>query len=192
MDIEQQHDLDTDLTLDEIEPPRRRRRSIRQRQVRKKTLPIKRISREDLAIGRLMYPPVDDAERPRTRDECRGQERPCPWVGCKHHLYLDVNPETGSITINFPDLEPWELKHTCALDIAEVGGITLEEVGEALNITRERVRQIEVRSLVFKMKPTATRLGMHPSDYDRGQSPLADAQDRAITMSASDVTSSGY
>lgn len=87
-------------------------------------------------------------ERPDTRGECRDAVRPCPFVSCRHHLYLDVNPHTGTIKINFPDLEPWELEHTCALDVADRGGITLEEVGEILNLTRERVRQIEVTSLL--------------------------------------------
>jgi DNA-directed RNA polymerase sigma subunit (sigma70/sigma32) len=47
-----------------------------------------------------------------------------------------------------PDLEPWELKHTCALDVADRGGITLEEIGEVMNLTRERIRQVEVRGLL--------------------------------------------
>jgi hypothetical protein len=68
-------------------------------------------------------------------------------VACKFHLYLDVNPETGTIKLNFPDLEPWEMKETCALDVADRGGITLEEVGEILNLTRERIRQVEVFGL---------------------------------------------
>ena len=93
-------------------------------------------------------PSPDTSERPRTRDECSGQARPCPWVSCKHHLYLDVNPRTGSIKLNFPDLEPWELRHTCALDVAEEGGHTLEEIGDITNLTRERVRQLETHGLV--------------------------------------------
>ena len=123
---------------------RRRRRRTRPRS---KTIAMKRLTREELRQGALMYPPVD-IPRPTTREECRGEMRPCPWVACKHHLYLDINPETGSIKINFPDLEPWELKHTCALDVAERGGITLEEVGEIMNLTRERIRQVEMRGLL--------------------------------------------
>ena len=69
-------------------------------------------------------------------------------MSCKHHLYLDINPETGSIKINFPDLEPWELQHTCALDVAEAGALTLEEIGLITNLTRERIRQVEVRGLL--------------------------------------------
>jgi hypothetical protein len=86
--------------------------------------------------------------RPRTRADCVNGPRPCQFVSCKHNLYLDVNPETGSIKLNFPDKEIWELEHTCALDVAEKGGITLEEVGAIMNLTRERIRQVETRGLL--------------------------------------------
>ncbi|NVJ08207.1 DNA-binding protein [Myxococcus sp. AM001] len=89
-----------------------------------------------------------DDTRPRTRADCINGPRPCNFVSCKHNLYLDVNPETGSIKLNFPDKEIWELEHTCALDVAEKGGITLEEVGEIMNLTRERIRQVETRGLM--------------------------------------------
>ncbi len=136
---------------------RRRRRRTRPRS---KTIAMKRLTREELRVGAAMYPPVD-IPRPTTRAECAGEMRPCPWVACKHHLYLDINPETGSIKINFPDLEPWELQNTCALDVAERGGITLEEVGEIMNLTRERIRQVEVRGLLkLKMgSPSPDELG---------------------------------
>ena len=129
-------------------PSRRRPRRDRPRS---KTLAVIRITRESLRIGAEQNPPVDPdilATRPSCRGDCRGGQRPCPWVSCSHHLYLDVNPETGSIKINYPNLEPWELKETCSLDVAERGAITLEEVAEHMNLTRERVRQIEVRALI--------------------------------------------
>ncbi len=85
--------------------------------------------------------------RPRTRADCATGPRPCLFVSCKHHLYLDVNPNTGSVKLNFPDKEIWELPHTCALDVADQGGITLEEVGDIMNLTRERVRQVEALGL---------------------------------------------
>ena len=80
-------------------------------------------------------------------------------MACKHHLYLDVNPDTGSIKLNFPDLEVWEMQETCALDVADRGGITLEEVGDILNLTRERIRQVEVKGLQ-KLRETAGGLGL--------------------------------
>lgn len=88
-----------------------------------------------------------EQQRPKHRSDCRLGERPCPYVSCKYHLYLDVNPRTGSIKLNFPGLEVWELTETCALDVADRGGITLEEVGEVLNLTRERIRQVEAKGL---------------------------------------------
>jgi hypothetical protein len=149
---------ETEEGVPEISRKIRRRR--RRTRPRSKTIAMKRLTREELRVGAAMYPPVD-IPRPTSREECRGEMRPCPWVACKHHLYLDINPETGSIKINFPDLEPWELKHTCALDVAERGGITLEEVGEIMNLTRERIRQVEVRGLLkLKMgSPSQDELG---------------------------------
>ena len=90
-------------------------------------------------------------ERPQTRGDClpggcNGQ-RPCPWVSCKAHLAIDVDDHTGSLKLNFPNVEVWEMESTCAYDIADEGGRTLEDVGAALSITRERTRQLEVRGL---------------------------------------------
>lgn len=95
-------------------------------------------------------PPADlsDADlkllpkRPRTRGDCANVPRPCPYVSCAHHLYLDVT-KGGAIQLNFPDREPWELEHSCALDIAEQDGCTLEDAGRLINVTRERIRQME-------------------------------------------------
>ena len=89
-----------------------------------------------------------EATRPRSRADCASGPRPCMFISCKHHLYLDVNPATGSIKLNFPDMEVWELAETCALDVADRGGITLEEVGSIMNLTRERIRQVETRGLL--------------------------------------------
>ena len=116
--------------------------------IRPKTLSRREMQREkrrrEKAGERLEIIPY---QRPSTRSECVDGPRPCLYVACKYHLYLDVNPETGSVKINFPGIEPWEMAETCALDVAEKGGITLEDVGEILNLTRERVRQVEMDGL---------------------------------------------
>lgn len=117
------------------------------RRSRAKTIAMKRLTKEELRIGALLYP-ERAYWRPQSRGECANVARPCPYVSCKYHLYLDVNPNTGSIKVNFPTKEVWELEQSCALDVAKQGGITLEEVGEILNLTRERIRQVEVRGLM--------------------------------------------
>lgn len=98
-----------------------------------------------LAQGSL--PEIIGYDRPQARSQCRDGKRPCLYVACRYHLYLDVNPRTGSIKINFPDKEIHELSETCALDVAERGGVTLEEVGAIMNLTRERIRQVEASGL---------------------------------------------
>jgi len=114
--------------------------------VRAKTIAPDKLSREEKRAAALVVYP-DDVERPRTRGDCASMPRPCPFVSCSHHLYLDVNPESGAIKLNQPHLEVWEMAETCSLDVADRGGITLEEVGAMTNLTRERIRQIEVRGL---------------------------------------------
>ncbi len=131
---------------DEPQVTREQRRSRRKRAVRARTISVKRMTKRELELGRLLYPEVD-IDRPETRAECVSGERPCPFVSCKHHLYLDVSAKTGAIKLNFPDLEVWEMSETCALDVADRGGTTLEEVGAIMNLTRERIRQVEVKGL---------------------------------------------
>ena len=126
---------------------REQRRSRRKRDIRARTISVKRMTKRELEMGRLLYPEVDDIVRPKTRAECAEGERPCPFVSCKHHLFLDVSARTGAIKLNFPDLEVWEMTETCALDVADRGGTTLEEVGAIMNLTRERIRQVEVKGL---------------------------------------------
>jgi hypothetical protein len=124
----------------------RSRINITQGRVRSKTIAGKRLTREERRLAQLIVYP-GDVDKPDTRAQCQSMPRPCPFVSCAHHLYLDVNPASGAIKLNFPHLEVWEMKETCALDVADRGGITLEEVGEILNLTRERIRQVEVRGL---------------------------------------------
>lgn len=135
------------LETDDKPVTREQRRSRRKRDVRARTISVKRMTKRELELGRLLYPDVEDVVKPKTREECANGERPCPFVSCKHHLYLDVSARTGAIKLNFPDLEVWEMTETCALDVADRGGTTLEEVGAIMNLTRERIRQVEVKGL---------------------------------------------
>ena len=133
---------------------REQRRSRRARPVRKKTTGLRRITEAALHAGALSlrdigctsedYLALDD-QRPRTRGDCDAVARPCPYVACRHHLYLDVTG-AGGITLNFPDLEPEELVESCSLDVADLGDQRPEDVGAYMNVTRERIRQIQERA----------------------------------------------
>jgi hypothetical protein len=139
--------LDTNAMTDDKAVTREQRRSRRKRDVRARTISVKRMTKRELEMGRMLYPDVEDVQKPKLREDCAQAERPCPFVSCKHHLYLDVSARTGAIKLNFPDLEVWEMNETCALDVADRGGTTLEEVGAIMNLTRERIRQVEVKGL---------------------------------------------
>ena len=115
-----------------------------------KTFSMLRLSKRELERGRALYPD-EGVRRPKLYSECQaaglGTETPCPFVSCKWHLYLDVSESGLAIKINHPNIDPTEMKHTCTLAVANVGGVTLYEVGKIINITRERVRQIEAFAL---------------------------------------------
>lgn len=101
--------------------------------------------RRQLAVVDPDQGPID-ADRPRTRADCEGLPRPCPWISCRYHLAIDVN-ELGTLHRTFGLTDVSEMHETCALDIADRGGATLEEIGRALNVSRERIRQLETLAL---------------------------------------------
>jgi hypothetical protein len=85
-------------------------------------------------------------QRPRTRADCSKGPRPCPWVQCRHHLFLDVRQD-GVVRINFPG-GPESMLSTCSLDLANDGPRNLEQISVLMGMSRERVRQLEERALV--------------------------------------------
>ena len=70
--------LDIDATeSDDPNAPvtREQRRSRRKREVRARTISVKRMTKRELELGRLLYPEID-VERPRTRADCANGPRP--------------------------------------------------------------------------------------------------------------------
>lgn len=133
----------------------------RARPVRARTIRVKRLSMRERVAARWEFLAAladgyNPDDRPVFRSDCSAIPRPCPYVGCKYNLYLDVSVRTGAIRLNFPDLEPWEMSDSCALDLAERGRLRLEDVGARLNVVRERVRQIELTALAKLERLRAT------------------------------------
>jgi hypothetical protein len=156
---EQEDEMFDDQPQPEVAKIRRKVVPSRDGRFRSKTIAPKRLTRDERRLAQeLVYP--EDVARPHTREECLAMPRPCPFVSCEHHLYLDVNPDSGAIKLNFPHLEVWEMAETCSLDVADRGGITLEDVGAILNLTRERIRQVEVRGLVKIRTKNSEALGL--------------------------------
>ena len=100
--------------------------------------------------------------RPRTRADCAEVPRPCPYVGCRHNLALEVRGDSESIhragvrslslRASAARVEEWSdaavlalshMEETCSIDVSEGGPVSLDKVGEILGISRERVRQID-------------------------------------------------
>lgn len=163
---------DEDRAEDEIQdedPPRWSRADARRRGIpAKKTLAVRRITQVELRAGQTELKRLGadgPYDRPKTRGDCVQGQRPCPFVACKHNLFLDVS-ETGSIILNFPHLEPGQMPpdQSCSLDLAERGGMTLEEIAVVTNLTRERIRQVELRALLRRARPAAVALGMGADD----------------------------
>jgi hypothetical protein len=79
-----------------------------------------------------------------TRGACRKLQGPCPHTVCRFNLTSERRDNRGAkpAQMHLP-----VVRETCALEAAEQGGMTLEEIAIRLSLTRERVRQIELGAL---------------------------------------------
>lgn len=79
--------------------------------------------------------------RPQTREDCGQFERPCPFVACRHHLFLDVTAQGHILFPYGPDVAAIEtMPHTCALDAAESGERQIREIARGYNMTHQALR----------------------------------------------------
>ncbi|MBL8605205.1 MAG: hypothetical protein JNK72_24960 [Myxococcales bacterium] len=159
--------------------------------VRARTQSMSRLSKRFLEAEALHYPPaINDANPRPALSECDAtdlgtSENPCPFIRCPNHLYLDVNPATGSVKINFPDVPPESLDllpATCARVIAREaatatsGQVALERIALVMNLSRERVRQVEAAAF------RKILVGMRRAADDAGMDDLVRKIDKAILL----------
>ena len=92
---------------------------------------------------------VSSVPRPKTRGDCLpggcNEERPCPFVACKHHLHLEVDGIT--LKTNRIGVDVASMAESCALDVADRGGVELSEIAQSFGMSRQRVQQIVEKAL---------------------------------------------
>ena len=87
----------------------------------------------------VVFPIVPDVferyPKPRCRDDCLGLPRPCPYVSCWWHTYLDLKPN-GEVVYNWGNRPVEDIPYwgSCVLDLADGGGIEEEELSEVLGM----------------------------------------------------------
>jgi hypothetical protein len=100
-----------------------------------------KIMTNKIRYAEYLYPPKHYAD-------CMGKPEPCRHVFCEHHMvWCFIWGKKPTIRALLDKAE--SLKYTCVLKAVEKkqGGLTLQEVGDILGITRERIRQIEEEAL---------------------------------------------
>ncbi len=121
-------------TIDHAQPTSRARRS----------------ANLNIVLEPITLPPDFEfkAGTPATRGDCVDGPRPCPYLSCRHHLWLKLSQDQagnwqkgrhGETTLNPSTME------TCALDVAERGASSAE-VGRLLGMDETRVRQIAAKA----------------------------------------------
>lgn len=89
-----------------------------------------------------------------TRTPRYGEVSECTWQGAGKCLHLHCR---YSLLQERPHIEDWNpedfdelvdaLPSTCALDLADLGGMRLEEVAMVMGLPRPRVEQMEIAAL---------------------------------------------
>jgi len=137
-------------------------------------------------------------DAPKTREDCVNGPRPCPWISCRAHLFLDIGTRgkigrrSHVVKWHFGrNADPTELpeRASCALDLADdhaQTGMTIGEIGAVWKLHSERVRQIEV-SAIRKVRRRFKRLGISSAWLDAlalevPESMFAQAMDRAAEV----------
>lgn len=105
-----------------------------------------RLSRAEIQAGKASLLDADYWTRPKTRGDCIGGPRPCPWVGCRYHLAVDVTA-AGGVTLRFGHSDVERLAETCCLDVADRGSHTLRDVAAVMGMTHQGASQIEAAAL---------------------------------------------
>lgn len=88
--------------------------------------------------------PSSNHWRPTTRGDCVDGPRPCPFVGCRYHIWLEATQFGAIVTQQDGKLQGMHnMRFTCVLDAAEQGPLPVKQIGRLLGVKKERLRQME-------------------------------------------------
>lgn len=90
--------------------------------------------------------PYDPRRRPRVRADCKHVPRPCPFATCRYNLFVHVD-RRGDVSTRTAELDAMRPTSSCALDVAEAGGLGLGKVAGILGLTATGVLKLEQRAL---------------------------------------------
>jgi hypothetical protein len=104
-------------------------------------------------------------------------------VSCRHNLGIEIDRNGNVHELALDDDAP-----SCALDVAAKGELTLEEIGQILNVTREGVRLIERAALVrFVQRARAAGVVGRLPYFGEGASHVAERAPEAPRVRGSEV-----
>ena len=139
-----------------------------------------RIDRLNVAARTALEDDVTPAElraleiiRPKKYGDCIregwGRDVGCPFVGCRHHLSIEVAGKKA-LRIFYPEQELDRRVHTCSLRAAELayrrGGMSADEIGKVFSIKAQGV-MLMVKGFLGTARARA-RQGGHLRDWDVG------------------------
>ncbi len=94
-------------------------------------------------ISQRLTDPMLAIPRPKTRADCQAEARPCPWVGCRHHLLLEVakaKPKDGrearatSLRLNQPSRGAMKLGRRPGLASSSAAALVQVWIDDALEL----------------------------------------------------------
>ena len=106
-------------------------------------------ARRMLKVIQADPPAAPHADRPKTRGDCSAGPRPCPWVGCRHHLFLNVTPKGTIQFLEGSDVAALaDMPDTCSLDVADRGPEEYANLGPRLHMTAFGARLSGAKAIV--------------------------------------------
>ena len=92
-------------------------------------------------------------KKPCVRADCASLPRPCPFISCKYNLFVEIGPK-GSLDFTWPRTQPHQMPQSCALDLADEGGLTVQELADEMRLGLDVVKKsvdAALRSVRYKV-----------------------------------------